>query len=149
MHFGAYLNNIEYINLGMEYTNKITRLARRKDAKNFKKFTFIQQPDRYGNIPMHIAVIESSYQVIQALLRFHDVSLHPYFVLRTQLTCKNKDGWIPLALAIISNKFKCFEIIAKSTADTLSGNRHDSNRIFFTNNSYFQGFTALTLAIAS
>lgn len=149
LHFGACLNNVEYINLGMEYANKILRFANARRVRNFRRYRFLNQTDLFQNIPMHIAVIESSYQVIEALLQFRDDSHNrdTNTVLRKQVTAKNSDGWIPLALAIISNDFKCFDILAKPTAQILDSAH--PNRIFFTNNRYFQGFTALTLAITS
>lgn len=140
LHYGAYLNNQHYIQLFEKYRSEILAFSQKKKSCKFRIFSSVSQGDYYGNCPIHIACIYDSYEVIDQLLTLgHKYDECQYNHINLLLK-QNQDGWIPLALTIIHNHVKCFQKLIHHTL-TACGRANIAK--------YFQGFSMITLAVAS
>ena len=165
LHYGAYFGNIGYIEYGCKYAKKI--ITKRKSLikkyqnsrnKRIKEEIVQEMPhlllakDIYGNLALHIASEYGYNDVIGLLLKFDNCDLNgsKKNECKEQLKMVNYENWNALAIAIIYNQVKSFEILLNVYVQI--GNLRRKNCLGLDcveHTQHFNGFTILTLAAES
>jgi len=132
MHYAAYHNEESYVKRTCIDFKNIQAL---KSDDRFQ--AALMKEDIYRNNVFHIAAQYDSFNVCEILLnRLAKRSINQ--IRRT----KNSDRWTPLAVCLIRNSVKCFELFFRLT--TLPLLRYQRIHTI-----KFRGFTMLTLAVTS
>ena len=117
LHYGAYLNNMQYV----QYCKDIIQDTRYKSLKStlgrgMKLYQILLVKDNTGgNLPIHIAAQYGHDLIIQQFLNnSNHLSTSKGSVESkklTQMLNTTKDGWTPIALSIIHDHVKCFQLL--------------------------------------
>ena len=150
LHYGAYLNNSDLIQIGQNYMNTILTDFENKQKKQHQKFKTIAglfrewylSSDIFGNLPIHLACQYGNLTSLKQLSSAVRIRNYPQLKkdMELQIHKINDDGWNCLGLALRYDQFKCVRWLIH-----YYNNCTDVNWI----NQRFNGWTILTLIVKS